>query len=482
MRLNIILSVLLIPFIGFCEIYQGGDVLNGLIAWWKMDEQFWNGAAGEVKDYYGSFNGTAVGGAITEIGKIQRAASLDGIDDYINIGTSIDNTISTLSNATFTCWINKSKRGTDNKGIIGLGTSDKRQAWIYVGNNFADGVSASFHNSSGSIKSVYVNGGSPVGKWMFISVVISDNLLSIYTNSVFCQSSAWDGYLNAGSDNNYIGRINSYSNFTGLIDDVRIYNHALSSNELSQIYNYTKDGIKNRSTIYVSGINTNYIAKAIYQGNTLVYNSENRNYPKYNISAKDYVQDGLVAMWDGIENAGWGMHDASAKTWKDLAGNNDITSVTNSIWGEDHLVLGGVGLCGIVPEINDVVTLEIVQIVTSQNGGIISFGQITRQIHSNGTVWFEGQRSYGGVAVTINEPHSQSAIYAEHLGTVFLDGAPATKVTGSSGFNVAHNTLGEFGTYRSKNTLYCIRVYDKALSESEIARNYAIDKARFRIH
>ena len=26
-------------------------------------------------------------------------------------------------------------------------------------------------------------------------------------------------------------------------------------------------------------------------------------------SASDYVQDGLVAMWDGIENAGWGLHD-----------------------------------------------------------------------------------------------------------------------------------------------------------------------------
>ena len=39
------------------------------------------------------------------------------------------------------------------------------------------------------------------------------------------------------------------------------------------------------------------------------------------LSAKSYVQDGLVAMWDGIENAGWGTHDANATTWVDLTGN-----------------------------------------------------------------------------------------------------------------------------------------------------------------
>ena len=32
-------------------------------------------------------------------------------------------------------------------------------------------------------------------------------------------------------------------------------------------------------------------------------------------TARDYVQDGLVAMWDGIENAGWGVHYYSDTVW-----------------------------------------------------------------------------------------------------------------------------------------------------------------------
>lgn len=41
-------------------------------------------------------------------------------------------------------------------------------------------------------------------------------------------------------------------------------------------------------------------------------------------TARDYVQDGLVAMWDGIENAGWGVHDPNATAWKNLVGAEDM--------------------------------------------------------------------------------------------------------------------------------------------------------------
>ena len=41
-------------------------------------------------------------------------------------------------------------------------------------------------------------------------------------------------------------------------------------------------------------------------------------------TARDYVQDGLVAMWDGIENAGWGVHDTTIVGRRNLIGNGDI--------------------------------------------------------------------------------------------------------------------------------------------------------------
>ena len=41
--------------------------------------------------------------------------------------------------------------------------------------------------------------------------------------------------------------------------------------------------------------------------------------------ASAYVQDGLVACWDGVENAGAGVHDANATVWKDLVAGREFT-------------------------------------------------------------------------------------------------------------------------------------------------------------
>ena len=46
------------------------------------------------------------------------------------------------------------------------------------------------------------------------------------------------------------------------------------------------------------------------------------------LTAHSYVQKGLKASYDGIDNAGTGTHDATVRTWKDLTGNeNDSVTV-----------------------------------------------------------------------------------------------------------------------------------------------------------
>ena len=54
-------------------------------------------------------------------------------------------------------------------------------------------------------------------------------------------------------------------------------------------------------------------------------------------SVNDYVQSGLIACYDGLENAGVGVHQASPSTWKDLVGNRDITLGSTFRWGNKYL-------------------------------------------------------------------------------------------------------------------------------------------------
>lgn len=48
-----------------------------------------------------------------------------------------------------------------------------------------------------------------------------------------------------------------------------------------------------------------------------------------------YITKGLVAMWDGEWNAGWGLHDDNAAVWKDLARNGCDAILSGAYsWGE----------------------------------------------------------------------------------------------------------------------------------------------------
>ena len=58
------------------------------------------------------------------------------------------------------------------------------------------------------------------------------------------------------------------------------------------------------------------------------------------INSKWYIQDGLVAHWDGIDNAGFDLHDANANAWKDLVGGYEFV-LSNAIITENGVSFAG---------------------------------------------------------------------------------------------------------------------------------------------
>ncbi len=55
------------------------------------------------------------------------------------------------------------------------------------------------------------------------------------------------------------------------------------------------------------------------------------------VNSRSYVQGGLVAQYDGIDNAGFGSHNGSATTWVNLAGNTALDGAVNPnvVWASD---------------------------------------------------------------------------------------------------------------------------------------------------
>ena len=51
-------------------------------------------------------------------------------------------------------------------------------------------------------------------------------------------------------------------------------------------------------------------------------------------SAKDYIQDGLIALFDGEENVGWGIHESNPTKWQNLVDLSYVYLSDGVVFGE----------------------------------------------------------------------------------------------------------------------------------------------------
>lgn len=230
--------------------------------------------------------------------------------------------------------------------------------------------------------------------------------------------------------------------------------------------------------------------------------------------ARDYVQDGLVAMWDGIENAGYGVHDTNATGWKDLAGNKNgtISTAANGWTSESLNTKKTSSIAAAVTfgrfQFSEIGTLEMVYRVDScqnANGETFLFvgggNRTALSFVSGGSAQHQiivttpdkrlnvRESDYPGI-VTAGVRHQTSIIWGSSTaltgwsirqdGEIIIFNAP---YTGS--VTVQTNSVGSFfgrTTGAANNALgeiCCARIYGRALTADEIAANYAVDKARF---
>ena len=219
------------------------------------------------------------------------------------------------------------------------------------------------------------------------------------------------------------------------------------------------------------------------------------------LTARDYIQDGLVAMWDGIENAGWGVHDENATNWYNLASeyegaytNAVATKDGRTIWGENCAIAtnnyNAFYLTGdITKAIANAQTIEAcVNIDSSSANDTIIFlngrSNATYQYLCLG--WYNTQSSiyaaiYRGYKFDLDIYNSTHTLVSE-FDLAAVDGmVNATKSGYSDTWNnpVAISIGGRGPAYYMNGRFYCIRIYNRPLTEAEIKHNYEIDLKRF---
>ncbi|MFH1657472.1 MAG: LamG-like jellyroll fold domain-containing protein [bacterium] len=218
-----------------------------LVGEWKFDEGADNTCSGgeDVCDSSGNGNdnhGTRNGSSSTEEfwkqGVFKNAGNLNRSNsDYISCGDDID--LRLEKNMTIEAWINPSSNVSDWVRFVGKGNGTYRNYGLW---READGDILWQIYSAGGSGSCWINGGlgnplnAPIGKWTHVVGTYDGTNMKVYTNGDLRKTCGYTQIPYTSTDPVTIGYAGFHTFFSGLIDEVRIYNRALSSAEIQQLY------------------------------------------------------------------------------------------------------------------------------------------------------------------------------------------------------------------------------------------------------
>jgi hypothetical protein len=199
---------------------------------WKLDE----GIGSITKDASGNGNTGTVYGSSWTSGKFSKALKFDGIDDYVKVPRS--SSLVVKDEATISAWLYPEVPGSDMYGGLIVGKNGE-----YEIARFADGTIqwklANINPGFTWINTGYV---VDVNAWTHITIVYEKGNVRTYANGVFVHGYVGEGdIIDTTPENNELSIGGSDSNtkqyFKGRIDDVRIYNTALSLSDIQSLNN-----------------------------------------------------------------------------------------------------------------------------------------------------------------------------------------------------------------------------------------------------
>ena len=202
----------------------------GLVGHWKFDENAGTTAA----DSSGSGNtGTLTSGAGWGAGQNSAAVSFDGVDDYVQVGSQ--SSLVMTNTASFTAWIHPAAPFTSGGIII-------NKEGEYEIARFSDGtIQCAFANTNPGWNWINTGAVAPLNQWTHVAVVYESGIVKTYINGVLTHTYNGSGAVgdvdNTQNDFRIGGRQAVPHPFQGRIDEVRIYNRAISATEITQLMN-----------------------------------------------------------------------------------------------------------------------------------------------------------------------------------------------------------------------------------------------------
>lgn len=450
------------------------DLNSKLISYYKFDEgsgTTTNDSSPQKKS--GSFVGTTLPtwSNNCKSGKCINFISTNA--NKISTNTSYNNS----SEYTISAFIYPTSAGGNQYRII-LGSA--------MGNNIdsglvlppGGGLNICYHNYMGSGDTNYCSTNNPIilNQWQYVALTFKDNNVNIYHNGINVRNVG----IGKTSSSNYavIGGASSYDYggdrfFNGLIDEVKIYNTALTPDEIKQDYNASA-AIQFGATNQTIGGTTTSLEYCI-PGDT------------------SYCASPV---------AEWKMDEKTGTTIKDISGNNNTgtfgTGSSAPTWTSGKIGAGLKfdGVDDYVSSGKDLLTSSPMTIctwfklnTTSQDSAIIgnfassywtSYGKGFK--YTNGTLYLmcENNNDKEVISTSLNDTnwHYACGIIQTSTGKLYLDGAQvASGDLNSDGYNY-WTDIGAATWRNTENTknfnglIDHVKIYNYARTPAQIAYDY----------
>lgn len=212
-----------------------------------------------------------------------------------------------------------------------------------------------------------------------------------------------------------------------------------------------------------------------------------------------YVQDGLVLLYDGYKKP---ISQDGQKVWRDLSGNSADGIINGNIeWDRNRLTFDGSSYVESISSSDEFLTIEVVSVwrnsfkgslVSNAKSGGYGFHLFSKTDNADcgsseslcaqvGTL----ETSWNWEYINLNQKVETDKIYRSYF---IVDGKNITVGQNDLKRTVAVST-SSYGVRLSdskmkigsgvEGEIYAVRIYNRALTEDEINKNYQIDKKRF---
>jgi hypothetical protein len=206
---------------------------SGLVGYWPFDEG--SGTIAYDKSGNGN-NGTLTNGPTWKSGKVGGALSFDGVNDAVNTSGNFPSIAGNFTISIWTKWNQFQNYG----GIVFNYAGNTAPYFNFFLSSYTSSIG--FYLSNGvtiqSVSQSYASVNIVTNNWYLLNVVADGSFIRFYFNGILKQSVP-QTVSSVGSSFPF-SISHSIDPFNGSLDEVRIYNRALSASEIQALYNATK--------------------------------------------------------------------------------------------------------------------------------------------------------------------------------------------------------------------------------------------------